>query len=170
MRRRAALGAAVGAVATGAGVLWALRLTDVDPARYAELWSLRFEMPGGGELAIASLRGHPMVLNFWATWCPPCLRELPQLDRFHRTHAERGWRVVGLAVDGADAVRQFLARHPVTFPVGLAGFAGVELSRTLGNPSGALPFTALFDARGRLRFRKLGETNFEELAGWARSV
>ena len=104
--------------------------------------------PDGGELALGSLRGRPLVLNFWATWCPPCVEEMPMLDRFQREQQRGGWQVVGLAVDSAAPVREFLARHPVGFPIGLAGMQGVELSRALGNTRGALPFSVVFDARG----------------------
>jgi thiol-disulfide isomerase/thioredoxin len=119
---------------------------------------------------MAELRGRPLVLNFWATWCPPCIKEMPQLDRFQAAFAGRGWRVVGLAVDGPTPVREFLARQPVGFAVGLAGLDGTDLSRQLGNERGALPFTALFNADGHIIQRKLGETSFDELSRWASSA
>jgi thiol-disulfide isomerase/thioredoxin len=106
-------------------------------------------------------------MNFWATWCPPCVKEMPLLDQFHRQHRAAGWQVVGLAVDGPTPVRQFLARVPVGFAIGLAGFDGTELSRRLGNERGALPFTVVFGKEGRVLHRKLGEVTPEELATWA---
>jgi thiol-disulfide isomerase/thioredoxin len=128
---------------------------------------LRFPTPDGGELALADFRGRPLLLNFWATWCPPCVKEMPLLDQFHRTHQAAGWQVLGLAVDSPTPVRQFLARVPVGFAIGLAGFDGTELSRRLGNESGALPFTVVFGKEGRVLHRKLGEVTPEELAAWA---
>ena len=119
---------------------------------------------------MATLLGRPLVLNFWATWCPPCIKELPDLDRFHRAWSPQGWQVVGLAVDNAQAVRAYLERQPLGFAVGLAGLEGSALSRQLGNEQGALPFTAVFDRSGRLIHRKLGQTSFDELVGWARGV
>jgi thiol-disulfide isomerase/thioredoxin len=119
---------------------------------------------------MASLHGRPLVLNFWATWCPPCIKELPELDRFHREWSSKGWRVVGLAVDGVRPVREFLQKQPLSFAVGMAGLDGSALSRQLGNEQGALPFTAVFDRRGRLAHRKLGQTDFEELSAWARGL
>lgn len=160
--------AAIAAGATGAGVSW--HKTQPGDSEVVELgadfWSLRFEQPGGGELALDSLRGGPLLLNFWATWCPPCIKELPDLDRLQREHAAHGVQVVGLAVDGPTPVRQFLARQPVSFAVGLAGFEGTDLSRRLGNVAGALPFTVVIDRQGVVRHRKLGPTEFAELAGW----
>jgi thiol-disulfide isomerase/thioredoxin len=131
---------------------------------------MRFEQPDGRPLEMAALRGRPLLLNFWATWCPPCVKEMPELDRFQQAFADQGWQVVGLAIDGPTPVRRFLERVPVSYAIGMAGFDGTDLSRSLGNESGALPFTVMFDADGRIVQRKLGETDFEELAGWAQAM
>lgn len=161
-------GAGVAAAAAGAGwSWWRTQGGAVDTGEPgADFWNLRFERPEGGELALTSLRGKVLVLNFWATWCPPCIKELPEFDRLQRAKAAAGVQVVGLAVDGPTPVRQFLARQPVGFPVGLAGFEGTDLSKRLGNTSGGLPFTVVFDRQGRLRHRKLGQTAFDELENW----
>lgn len=165
MSRRAwMLGAGALALAAGVGgQLWVSR-------RHAEtdaVWPLRLQTPEGSSLALESFRGHPLLLNFWATWCPPCLREMPALDRVAAEQAARGWRVLGLAVDNLEPVRQFLARQPVRYPVALVGAEGVALSRQLGNTQGGLPFTVLIAPDGRILKRKLGETSHAELTAWA---
>lgn len=131
------------------------------------LWRLTLQTPDGAPLHLQDFRGQPLLLNFWATWCPPCLREMPALDRVAAEQAARGWRVLGLAVDNAEPVRQFLARQPVRYAVALVGSEGVALSRELGNTQGGLPFTVLFGADGRILQRKLGETDHAELSSWA---
>jgi thiol-disulfide isomerase/thioredoxin len=162
-------GVAVAAGVAGAGwQAWQGLRARAAPA--GPPWDQRFPTPQGGELDLSSLQGRPLVLNFWATWCPPCIKELPELDRFHREWSPQGWQVVGLAVDGAQPVREFLQKQPLGFAVGMAGLEGTALSRQLGNDQGALPFTAVFDRHGRLIQRKLGQTDFEELSGWARGV
>jgi thiol-disulfide isomerase/thioredoxin len=118
---------------------------------------------------MAELRGQPLLINFWATWCPPCIKELPEFDRFARSHAKQ-LRVVGLAIDSLAPVQDFLKKQPLGFAIGLAGFAGTDLARSLGNRGGALPFTVLLDARGRVRERKLGETRLADLEAWARKL
>jgi thiol-disulfide isomerase/thioredoxin len=134
------------------------------------LWVERFERPGGGELVMDTLRGRPLLVNFWATWCPPCVKEMPEIDRFARAMAPRGQQVVGLAIDSPVPVREFLARTPVGYAIGLAGLTGSELAKRLGNEMGGLPFTALFDRRGALVRRKLGETTEAELLTWVDAV
>lgn len=167
LTRRLWLATGVALAAGGAGLAGRLWSERALPVPQEPPWPLVFPRPEGGELRMAALHGRPLVLNFWATWCPPCVEELPELERFHRAWGSRGWQVAGLAVDAPSPVREFLARQPLSFPVGLAGLEGSALSRTLGNERGALPFTAVFDRAGRIVRRKLGQTTFDELVGWA---
>ena len=171
MKRRNLLigGASATAVLAGVGVgLWQQGRSGASPAN--ALWPLKFERPGGGELRMAALRGKPLLVNFWATWCPPCVREIPLLDRFHRDHQARGWQIVGLAADSLAPVREFLTQHPVAFAIGLAGLGGVDLARRLGNTTGGLPFTLVFTSTGEVAHRKLGVLTDSELDQWGRSV
>ena len=169
-RRRALTYGGVAAAAAAGGLGWAWWRED-QAIRWAEqtggVWDLRFAQPGGGELVMQTLRGRPLVLNFWATWCPPCVKEMPDLDRFQRQFAARGWQVVGLAIDAPTPVREFLARLPVGYRIGLAGLDGTGLSRRLGNEGGALPFTAVFNAAGAVVHRKLGEASLQQMQQWA---
>lgn len=168
MKRRGSLlaGAAVAAGAAGLGAgLWRLRHPADDPAE--GLWTRSFDAPAGGQLSLAGFRGRPLLLNFWATWCPPCVREMPLLDRFHRDNSALGWQVAGLAVDQIGPVNKFLGEHPVAYPIGLAGAAGIDLSRRLGNQGGGLPFSVVFDRTGRKIDQKLGQISEQELQAWA---
>lgn len=130
------------------------------------LWRLSFDTPDGQTLAMSTLRGKSLLVNFWATWCPPCVEELPMLDQFHQENKAKNWQVVGLAVDQPSAVRQWLQAKPLSFPVGMAGFGGTELSKSLGNLAGSLPFSAVFSTSGALLQRKTGKLTPEDLALW----
>lgn len=140
------------------------------PTDASALWALHVARPEGGELDLATLRGKPLLVNFWATWCAPCVREMPEIDRFYREFGPRGWQVLGLAIDSAAPVNEFLARVKVGFPIGLAGMEGMDLLHGLGNAQGGLPFSLMIAADGRIAHRKIGETRFDELAGWAKQA
>ena len=181
MKRRSWLLGAAGGAAAATGLAWQRwRETQLQPplepaaavpgSDPGALWAMSFERPAGGSLVMASLRGQPLLLNFWATWCPPCVKEMPDLDRFAQRFAAQGWRVVGLAVDKPAAVREFLARTPVSYAIGLAGFEGSELSRQLGNAQAGLPFTVAFNRQGEVVQRKAGATTLQELSTWAKSA
>jgi thiol-disulfide isomerase/thioredoxin len=134
----------------------------------SDIWQSSFPQPGGGPpLVLAALRGRPLVINFWATWCPPCLREMPALGRFKREFANQNWQVVGLAVDQEKPVLAYLAQHPAGYPIALAGLQGVDLSRAWGNSSGGLPFTVVLDKMGQVAHTHLGEASYAQMAAWA---
>ncbi len=163
-RRAARAAVALAAVAAGAVVGW--RRFELSEADIGSVWDRSFPTPDGSTLALAPLRGRPLLVNFWATWCPPCVEELPLLSAFYTENKANGLQLVGLAIDKAEPVSRFLARSPVSFPVALAGMEGVELTRELGNAAGGLPFSVLFDAGGRLRERKLGQLHQADLKAW----
>jgi thiol-disulfide isomerase/thioredoxin len=170
-RRQVALLGVIGAAAAGGGMAWSWRHAS---SRFEEgeaaLWDLSFEQPDGRTLVLAALRGQPLLLNFWATWCVPCIKEMPMLDRFYRDKRASGWTVVGLAVDSAQPVREYLARLPITFPIGLAGMGGVDLSGKLGNTQGGLPFTVVFDRQGKAIGRRVGALEPSHLQRWEREL
>ena len=167
--RRVALGAlALTAAATGAWL--SSRRLSLSPPELTGFWERSFATPDGATLALASLRGRPLLVNFWATWCPPCIQELPLLSTFYNDNKANGWQLLGLAVDKPEPVVRFLAQSPVSFPVALAGLDGASLTRELGNTAGGLPFSVLFDAQGAVRDRKLGQLHAPDLAGWRKKL
>ena len=165
-RRKLLFASAAGLAAVGGAgfALWRYRLAEPEDGALAALWALEAELPSGGIYKLSQLRGKPLVVNFWATWCPPCVEEMPLLDAFYRQNAANGWQMVGLAADNAKAVTKFLGQTPVQFPTPLAGLAGIELSRTLGNLTGALPFTVVINSRGAIALRHMGKLSEQQIA------
>jgi len=104
----------------------------------------------------ADFDGAPVLVNFWATWCAPCVREMPLLERLDDEYGAR-LQVVGIAVDRPGAVRPFVERLEVDYPI-LIGTSDVrETQARFGNPDGMLPYSVLVDAAGVIRWRHLGE-------------
>ena len=172
-RRTLLVGAGLAAVAAGAGVAWwrGAGRGAVGGQGGGEaapmLWALQCTTPSGAPLAMESMKGKPLLVNFWATWCPPCIEELPLVDAFFKDHSAKGWQVIGLAIDQAAAVQTYLQKMPVSFPIGVVGMSGTELLRSLGNGAGGLPFSVAMGADGTLLHRKMGKLSPEDLASWA---
>ena len=162
---------AASAALLGVGAaLWRLQMPG-SPAAEAPgegFWSTQWDTPQGTRLTMESFRGRPLLVNFWATWCTPCVEELPLINNFYRQNKENGWQVLALAVDKLEPVQSFLQRMPLEFPVGLAGMTGTELGRNLGNLAGGLPFSVVLRADGMIVQRKLGRLTPEDLATWLR--
>ena len=167
-RRRWLVGAVAGVAAVGGAGLawWRHQPSALIQGAEAALWAAEFVTPDAKPLTMGALRGKPLLLNFWATWCPPCVEELPLLSAFYQENAIKGWQVVGLAVDQADPVKRFLAKSPVSFPVAMAGVSGMELVKSLGNLSGGLPFTVVLGSDGLVLHRKMGKVSTDDLRAW----
>lgn len=112
--------------------------------------------------------GRPLLINVWASWCAPCVKEMPELARFAATQGDNGVQVLGLALDTADGVRGFLQRIPVDYPIVVETPGPRDASVQLGNTQGLLPYSVLFDAQGRLVKAKLGPFAHGEIDGWAK--
>ena len=165
----AGVGVAAGLV--GAFAAWQkFQPKGVVDAAVQNFWLQEFEKPEGGTLAMNALRGKPLLVNFWATWCPPCIEELPLIDAFYTANQSKSLQVVGLAVDQPSMVRRYLTQKPLQFPVGLAGFNGTELGKTLGNAQSVLPFSVFFDAKGRLLTQKTGKLEQSDLNAWLKLI
>lgn len=127
----------------------------------ASFYDLEFPGPDGLQHPVSKFLGKPLVLNFWATWCPPCVKEMPDLDFLQQKHPDV--TVVGLAVDAADNVRKFNEKVPVSYPILVAGHGGIQLMKEMGNSRGGLPYTILFDAQGQPIRHFLGQIDRDEL-------
>jgi thiol-disulfide isomerase/thioredoxin len=115
----------------------------------------------------ATLGGKVVVANFWATWCLPCRREIPEFNKLQANLGTRGLEVVGISLDedGADAVKPFLDKHPMNYTVGLAGDAAKEAFKI-----GELPVTLVFDRSGRIVDRFEGFTTPDKIRGAVEKV
>lgn len=160
---------AVSLVAITAGALVALRLEAGPETARVEtvaLFAQSFNDANGDLQPMNQWQGRLLVVNFWATWCAPCIEEMPDLQKVQGEYAERGVTIVGIAIDNASAVKRFRDEQNVDLPLLVAGAAGTELARQLGNASGALPYTVLLDHSGRITQSKLGRLHASQLRAW----
>lgn len=120
----------------------------------------------GQRRRLSEWRGKLVIVNYWASWCPPCIEEMPMLDRYAKTHADRDVVVLGIAEDDPDAVQSFLLRHPVDYPIliGAGQFPGSSMQ--LGNSRGVLPYTAVLGSDGTLVDRHAGLLDEARLDAW----
>lgn len=116
----------------------------------------------GGQRDLSEWTGRPLVVNFWATWCPPCLEEIPLLAAAQDRYGNQGLQIIGIALDDSDAVRRFGDDVGINYPSLLAPDSGLELMERFGN-RGSLPFSVLVDRYGRVQTTKLGAYTENEL-------
>ncbi len=125
--------------------------------------SVTLEDVDGEPRILAEWAGRPLLVNFWATWCPPCREEIPLLSAAQDAYAARGLQVVGIALDDVGPVRSFVDQIGINYPSLLGGDTGDTLMHEFGN-RGSLPFTVLIDRDGAVHATKLGPFTAAELA------
>lgn len=165
-RRRLWLVVLLGLVATVAGALAGHYAFSPRPAAEQAVENFfRAELPDpqGKPVRFDGLRGKILVVNFWAPWCGPCVEEMPDLTALHEQYRGRNVEFIGIGIDSAANIQQFLAKVPVAYPLAVAGFAGTEMAREFGNAAGGLPYTVVIDADGVVKMRKMGRVHPEEL-------
>ena len=160
-RRDLLLSVAVAAAALGAG-LGAPKLLELTRG-YAPLRAARLVDLSGRPRALSEWAGKVVVVNFWATWCAPCLEEIPLLMAARKLHAGKGIDVVGIAIDQVAKISEFAAKLSIDYTLLVAGTEGLDLMRSLGNRSGGLPFTVFLDPTGTPVRTKLGVLRQPEL-------
>ncbi len=114
----------------------------------------------------AAFAGRPLLINVWATWCGPCIAEMPELQRYAGEQDANDVQVIGIALDDAAAVRAFLQRVPVAYPILLDTPGPADAGVRLGNPKGVLPYSVLISADGRLLKQRIGPFAAGEIAKW----
>lgn len=157
-RREWVLTATVGVLAAAAGYGYNHWRTSSGESGGASelLLASRFTNLNGQPEAMAQWRGKVLVVNFWATWCAPCREEIPLFVKLQDKYGSRGLQFVGIAIDQPDKVRPFAAELAMNFPVLIGTPEALDLSRTLGNRAGVLPFTVVLARDGRIAATEIG--------------
>lgn len=124
----------------------------------------------GQHHALSEYRGRRLLLNFWASWCGPCLEEMPALNQAQKKFGDHGAIVLGIAMDEPDRVRAFLAAHPVSYPILLGRLAAPSTSLQLGDDREILPYSVLVGADGRIIATHAGVLSQPQLEQWLSPV
>lgn len=127
------------------GVLW----YQDEPGRVRPVFTLPDLQ--GDRRSITEWDGEVIVLNFWASWCPPCREEIPLLNELQARFDERDVQFVGVAVDRRESIEAFLAEQPLAYPTLYGIGTAMEVQSRYGSDSGALPYTVVIDRDGRIR-------------------
>ncbi len=123
-----------------------------------------FSLPDlNGKLqSIDNWNGKVIMVNFWASWCPPCRREIPSFIRLYKNYQKQGFVILGIALDDSQSVREFLNPIGIDYPILLGEKAGIKISNAYGNELGALPFTVIINREGRIIRAHPGELSYEQ--------
>jgi thiol-disulfide isomerase/thioredoxin len=133
------------------------------------LYTKSFPDAGGKAYPLSALKGHVVVINFWATWCVPCVKEIPELSKISASYGKKV-QFIGIGIDHADKIAEFEKTTPASYPLLVADTGGTDLVREFGDNAGGLPFTIVIDAKGVVRETKMGPVDEEELRGWLKTI
>jgi thiol-disulfide isomerase/thioredoxin len=182
--KKLAVVAAVAAIFCALGVVFGSKMKPVPPAASiaspgapdrggpahpasTNLYAQTLNDLSGKPQTLGQWKGKPLLVNFWATWCGPCVQEMPELSALANEEAANGaakrFNVIGLGIDSPSAMSEFAAKHNIKYPLYVGGMGGTDLSRAFGNTNGGLPFTVLIGADGQVRKTYLGKLKFDEL-------
>lgn len=135
------------------------------PQQNMAIPALEINLPDitGKQRSISEWDGKIRIINFWATWCPPCLKEIPEFIKLQNEFDGKGLQFIGIAIDDKSAVEHYLKSIPINYPMLIAGDEGIELSQQLGNVINAVPFTLIINEQGQIIHRQPGELSREKI-------
>ena len=183
MKRNVLLFGLIGVLFAGIGVYMGMRASDhaspiaaaaggaaakndgaagASPA-VSNLFAQSMTEANGSGKGLAQWKGKPMVVNFWATWCGPCVEEMPALSALQTEIAPKHVQIVGIGIDSPTNIKEFASKYKIAYPLYVAGMSGTELSKQFGNQAGSLPYTVLLSADGRVLKTYLGKLKMDEL-------
>ncbi len=127
------------------------------------LMQTSFADPTGNPHKMSEWQGKVILLNFWATWCPPCVSEMPELVTLQNDLADKNLQIIGIGIDSAGNILDFAKKHQISYPLLVGGMEGTSVSKQFGNDTGGLPFTVLIGADGKVRKTYMGRLDMQKV-------
>ena len=165
-RRQWIIVSLIGLLALIAGVLssqWVSRTGLASDPAIKAFFANPWQTPDGQSIKPEEWQKKVLVVNFWASWCPPCVAEMPTLDQLQKDFLQQNVLFVGIGIDSPSNIREFLIKTPVSYPILIGGLEGSNIAKQMGNSSGALPYTVIINAKGKAVYSKLGKISEDEL-------
>jgi len=164
MKKEIWLIAVVALLFSGIGIYFGLKKWEpAAPAVGAQHYFFNQSLPDINDKNEKMLNWHGKLLlvNFWATWCSPCVEEMPELSALQNEQKFKNLQVIGIGIDSPSNIREFAAKHKISYPLYMAGMGGIELAKQMGNQQGGLPYTVLFSADGQVKKTYIGRLDMQ---------
>jgi thiol-disulfide isomerase/thioredoxin len=166
MKKNAALFGGVAILFAVFGIFFANQRLSPAPAQSSAVstfLSQSMKDADGQEQHLGQWKDRALVVNFWATWCAPCVDEMPELSALQQEISAQNIQILGIGIDSASNIADFARKYRIGYPLYVGGMSGSELSRALGNQGGGLPFTVIIGRDGQVKKTYLGRLKMEEL-------
>ncbi len=140
------------------------RQTDVQPVpATSPLFAASLPDLSNQSQALSQWKGKILLVNFWATWCTPCVQEMPELSALQSGDHVKNMQIIGIGIDSADNMLDFSSKYKISYPLYVAGMGGSTLLRELGDQAGGLPFSILIAPDGQIKKTYLGRLKMDEV-------
>ncbi|MDD5462290.1 MAG: TlpA disulfide reductase family protein [Methylococcales bacterium] len=153
----------VALLALGGGIVTKELLSKTAQTSQSPLPEFNLPDVSGNPHSISEWQGKILIINFWATWCTPCRKEIPEFIALQEQYAARGLQFIGIAIDDQDAVKKYLTSIKINYPILIGDVTGISLAHQLGNSIDAVPFTIIVDRQGQIVHRHPGEFSKEQI-------
>jgi len=166
MKRNAVILIVVACIFSAIGIYAGMKKFALEAAQttaVSDLFATSLPDSSGKTQFLSKWKGKILVVNFWATWCAPCVQEIPELSTLQVEANEKNIQIIGIGIDSSANIAQFAANHKISYPLYVADPSAIELSKKFGNQSGGLPFTILIEANGEIKKTFLGRIKLAEL-------
>ncbi len=152
-----------GLLALGGGILVRGLSVPTEQVSSQPLPDFKFPDLSDQQHSISEWQGKVRVINFWATWCPPCIKEIPAFVEMQEQFGTKGLQFIGIAVEDKEPVKEFIAKIKINYPILIGDFDGVSLAHQLGNTADAVPFTLIVNQKGEIIYQHQGGISKEDI-------